>query len=73
MLRRNTLHKHKARKKGQSTVEYIVLIAAIIAALIIFLQKGGIFQTAYNAALVGGTNGMNEMATRLQDSRPPSP
>jgi uncharacterized protein (UPF0333 family) len=59
------------KKKGQSTVEYIILVAAIIAALIIFLP--GTFQNAYNAALQSGTNGMENMADRLSASRPLSP
>jgi hypothetical protein len=56
------------KKKGQSTVEYIILVAAIIGALIIFLPNT--FQTAYNAALTSGTNGMENMAWRLETSRP---
>jgi uncharacterized protein (UPF0333 family) len=59
------------KKKGQSTVEYIILVAAIIAALIIFLP--GTFKNAFNAALSSGTNGMENMADRLAISRPLSP
>jgi hypothetical protein len=68
MLKRNRIHTSK-KKKGQSTVEYIILVAAIIAALIVFLKPGGIFQTAYNRTLISGTNGMETMANTLANSR----
>ena len=71
MLKRNIMDKPRKKKKGQSTVEYIILVAAIIAALIIFLP--GAFQTAFNATLTSGTNGMERMANRLSSSRPLSP
>ena len=64
------LRKHK---KGQSTVEYVVLVAAVIALLFIFLEPKGVFRTAFNATLTTGTNGMQVMANRLQASRPLSP
>ena len=73
MLKRNIFKQHKPKKKGQSTVEYIVLVAAIIFALILFLRQGGIFQSAFNKALISGTNGMEFTANLLQDSRPLSP
>jgi len=71
MLKRDIMLKPQKKKKGQSTVEYIILVAAIIAALIIFLP--GTFQTAFNAALISGTNGMENMADRLSASRPLAP
>ncbi len=67
MLKRNINVKPR-KKKGQSTVEYIILVAAVIGALIIFLP--GAFKTAYNSTLSGGTNGMVDMANRLSTSRP---
>ncbi len=67
MLNRNTAGKMCKKKKGQSTVEYIILVAAVIAVLVIFLP--GAFTTAYNAALYSGTNGMDDMANRLSGSR----
>ena len=66
------LKKHiklKRKNKGQSTVEYIILVAAILAALIVFLSPGGVFQTAFDNTLSTGTNGMEDMANRLQNSR----
>ena len=71
MLKRDIMLKPQKKKKGQSTVEYIILVAAIIGALIIFLP--GTFQTAFNAALRSGTNGMENMADRLSASRPVAP
>jgi hypothetical protein len=56
------------KKKGQSTVEYIILVAAVIGALLAFLP--GTFQTAYEDTLEEGTNGMTNMAWRLSTSRP---
>ena len=64
---------HKRKKKGQSTIEYIVLVTGVIAILIVFLGRNGIFQQAYNRALVQGTNGMEDMANRLASSRPTAP
>ena len=57
-------------KKGQSTLEYIILVAGIIAVLMLFLRPGGTLRAAYNEALVQGTNGMINMAERLRESRP---
>lgn len=68
MLKR--YNKQIKRKKGQSTVEYILLVAAIIAALIVFLRPGGEFQVRYNDTLKTGTTGMIEVANRLSASRP---
>ncbi len=69
MLKRNRTIKPVKKKKGQSTVEYIILVAAIIAALIIFLRPGGVFQTQYNQVLDGSANQMTVMANRLGNSR----
>jgi hypothetical protein len=72
MLKRIKTTKPRKSKKGQSTVEYIILVAAILAALIVFLKPGGIFQRSVNDAFVSGTNGMVDMANRLAQSRPTS-
>lgn len=63
----------RRKKKGQSTLEYIILVTGVIVVLIFFLKPGGIFNTAFNATLSSGTNGMGDMANRLGDSRPLSP
>lgn len=66
------MFKMKSRKKkGQSTLEYIILVTGVIAILIVFLNPGtGIFNTAFNETLSSGTNGMTTMADRLGKSRP---
>ena len=71
--RDNHIIPKKRKKKGQSTVEYIILVAAILAALIAFLAPNGVFQNAFKDTVTTGTNGMQEMANRLAGSRPPSP
>lgn len=65
--------KLRKNKKGQSTVEYVVLVAAVIALLFLFLAPNGPFRTAFNKTLATGTNGMEDMANRLSTSRPKSP
>ena len=73
MLKRNIHISSNKKKKGQSTVEYIILVTAVLIALIIFLKPKGVFVTAFNATLNSGTSGMEDMANRLADSRPVSP
>ena len=70
MLKRNIIKKPR-KKKGQSTIEYIILVAAVIGALLVFLPNT--FQTAYEATLNSATNGMEDMGDRLSASRPLSP
>lgn len=70
MLKKMNQKQSGRKSKGQSTVEYIILVAAILAALIIFLAPGGPFQGAFNRAMNTGTDGMEDMAGRLADSRP---
>ena len=60
-------------KKGQSTLEYIVLVTAVIAVLIIFLGPTGVFQNRVNQTLDQATNSMVNMANRLATSQPLSP
>lgn len=58
------------KKKGQSTLEYIILVTGVIAILIIFLNPTtGIFNQAFNSTLQTGTDGMTNMAGRLATSR----
>lgn len=68
MLKRNNNMRCSKKKKGQSTVEYIILVATILAALILFLKPSGIFQTAFCETLNEGTDGMVNMAGRLSGS-----
>lgn len=59
------------KKKGQSTLEYIILVAGVIAILIVFLNPTtGVFNTRFNATLSESTNAMQNMAARLSGSYP---
>ena len=60
-------------KKGQSTLEYIVLVTAVIAILLVFLGPNGIFRSRLNDTLDIATNSMVNMANRLAGSQPLSP
>lgn len=61
-------------KKGQSTVEYIVLVTAVLAVAILFLTSPkGPFQTRLNSTLSTVTGQMTNMADRLSASQTPSP
>ena len=58
-------------KKGQSTVEYLILVAGVIALLLVFVGSNtGVFQTAITDTYSNATSGMTNMAERLRNSRP---
>lgn len=63
----------KKKKKGQSTLEYIVLVTAVVAVILVFMKPGGIFQSRVNATLDTVTNTMTNMAGRLSTAQPLSP
>jgi uncharacterized protein (UPF0333 family) len=57
-------------KKGQVTVEYIILVAAVLAVIIVFVTSDNSpFKKAFNNALTTGTQGMTSMANALSNSR----
>lgn len=58
----------RRKKKGQSTLEYIILVTGVIVVLIVFLKPDGPFNKAFNETLASGTNGMTNLATRLKGS-----
>ncbi|OGX27573.1 MAG: hypothetical protein A2787_05515 [Omnitrophica WOR_2 bacterium RIFCSPHIGHO2_01_FULL_48_9] len=60
----------KRNKKGQSTLEYIILVTGVIAIIIVFAGPGGLFSQSLNRTLGQGTNGMEDMSNRLRNSRP---
>lgn len=66
MLRKKFFGK---KRKGQSTVEYVILVAAILFIIIWFLTSNGSpFRNSLNQALIMGSNGMSNMATTLAGS-----
>jgi uncharacterized protein (UPF0333 family) len=54
-------------KRGQGTLEYVILVTAVIVVVIYFLMGtgAGSFQNTMNSALNEATNGMAEMGTRF--------
>jgi len=60
----------KRKKKGQSTLEFILLVTAVVVILLAFLTgPNSLFQQKYNDTLKAATNGMVNMAERLGGSR----
>ena len=58
--------------KGQSTVEYILLVTAVIAVIVLFtVGKGSVFQQRLNSVFNSTTQDMLNVASRLQDSAAP--
>ena len=58
-------------KKGQSTLEYIILVTAVVAVLLVFLAPGkGVFSTTLNTSLGKVSNGMGRFADRIVTSYP---
>ncbi len=51
--------------RGQSTVEYILVVAAIIVVILVFLGKNGIFQNALNAIYDTNINSMLNVGERI--------
>jgi hypothetical protein len=51
--------------KGQSTVEYILVFTAVLAALLVFGNRNGIFQNVLNATYDSNINSMLNMADRI--------
>ena len=58
-------------RRGQSTVEYIVLVTAVLAVAIAFLvSPSGPFQTRLNSSMDLTTSQMTNMAERLSNGQP---
>ena len=59
------------KKKGQSTVEYLILVTAVVAVIIFFvLGSSGtsVFKNTINAAYDQSTNSMVNMSQRLDSA-----
>ena len=57
-------------RKGQSTLEYIILVTAVVAVAILFLRpqpNGALFDVVRNS-YTNVANGVNIMSNRLTDS-----
>lgn len=52
-------------REGQSTLEYILIVAAVMLAVLIFLSRNGVFQSALNATYDTNINSMVNMAERI--------
>lgn len=65
--------------KGQSTLEYLILVGAVIAVAIVFLADGGLFRQTTEDTLIEVTDQMETSARdlveelRAQQARPPAP
>ncbi len=62
MINRNDARK---RCQGQSTVEYMILVAAVIVIGLLVAKEGGVFQRALNATVDTSLNAMMNMADRI--------
>lgn len=56
-------------RRGQSTVEYVILVTAVIVVTLAFLAPNGTFRSALGNTFQLATNGMEDMANRLRGSR----
>lgn len=63
------MFKHIKKQKGQSTVEYIVLVTAVVAVLLLFLANGNSpFNQKLNSTLNTVTGKLPGMTTLLTNS-----
>ena len=56
----------KKHKKGQSTLEYMILVVAVIVVIIyLLIGSSSPFRNAFNTTLMGSVNKMNFVGNRL--------
>ena len=55
---------------AQSTVEYMVLVAAVVSFLVVFFQKGGEFESGLNDTYNDRTHDMTNISKRLSTAYP---
>ena len=58
----------RRKKKGQSTLEYIILVTGILVVIIAFLKPNGPFSQAFNTTITTTQGEMVNMANRLGGS-----
>ena len=46
------------KKQGQGTLEYLIMLAGVIAVLLVFMGPGGFFQQSFNQTLAMSSNSM---------------
>ena len=60
------------KKNGQSTVEYILLVTAVIGVIILATtNNNSIFKRSLNNAIIQTTDGMQNMAAKLTNAMVP--
>jgi hypothetical protein len=60
-----------SRCKGQSTVEYIILVTAVVALMLFFMNpKNGALQNKMNSTLDTVAGGMETRADQISKSQP---
>jgi Flp pilus assembly pilin Flp len=65
---------HIKNKRGQSTVEYILLVTAVIAVMIVFAASpGGPLQTQLNTTLNTFATAINSESSQYSDSHVSAP
>lgn len=60
-------------KRGQATLEYFLVVVAVVAALLIFLGPNGAFGRKFTNTMDQVSNGVTDMGNRLSGSRPLAP
>ena len=60
-----TIYDQARRHRGQSTVEYILVVAAVIVVGLVFLGKNGVFKNALNTTFNTNINSMLEMGEKI--------
>jgi Flp pilus assembly pilin Flp len=59
--------------QGQSTVEYILLVTAVVTVVVLFTTgNGNLFQSRLNTVFNTATQDMLNVSTRLQDNAAPT-
>lgn len=51
--------------RGQSTIEYVLLVGAILAIILFFMRPTGVMRNAVNSVLESHRTEMNTLAGRL--------
>ena len=55
----------RRESSGQSTVEYLILVALVVAATLVFLSRNGIFQQVFNKVYEVNINHMLNLGEEI--------